>query len=250
RRPDAGVPVVDAAALLPRPVVHDPLAAGGEAAVGAGAGPLALVDRDLAPLRAGVEPLGEDALARIVHERPLELLLPVVRIVEAPDAGPLAARVAALAGLDADLGPRRPLAVLLAGDVAAARRDLAVRVVLHVGSVELAVLHLGALEELAGPALLDARRIAPGDRRNREQQQGPPHGDSTPFSAWSALSRTGLPSRLERSLCVTDTLGAKAAAWNASSASLTSFLPPPPQANWVPFSSRRQICESLTETLN
>src|SRR5262249_46766437 len=153
-------------------------------------------------------------------------------------------------GLDPLLVPHRPLAVALPGDVVAALRHLAVRVVLHVLAVELAVLVLGALEDLAARALLDARL---GVRRSRDEQQrqGPLHGASTPFSTSSAPTRTGLPSRLDRSLWVTDTLGAKAAAWKASRIAVVSspFLPPP-QASCVPRSSVRQASSSRASTRN
>src|SRR5262249_2782434 len=119
--------------------------------------------------------------------------------------------------------------------------DLAVRVVLDVVAVELAVLHLGALDDLAGGALLDARLGQ--DRRGGQEEwdDRPFQGCSTPFSASSAPTRTGLPSRLFRSLWLTEMRGAKASAWNASSAAERSspFLPPP-QANCVPRSSVRQ----------
>src|SRR5262249_55234407 len=152
--------------------------------------------------------------------------------------------------LVAVLGPHGPLAVALVGGVMAARGDLAVRVVLDVVAVELAVLVLDALEHLAGGALLDAR-LGEGGRGHERDEPEDPHGASTPFSTSSAPTRTGLPSRLWRSLCETETFGAKAAAWKASSDAVPSppFLPPP-QPSWVPRSSVRQAqtAPSLVET--
>ncbi len=197
--------------------------------------------------------LGEAPLGQAVVPRALEVLEARLAVVLHPHAGLLPGAEAALALLLSFRAPERPGAGAEPARELAPLLHLTVLVVPdsqpvgHAAAEGQPLHHLPAGERqhpLALPSAVDgaaadargrlphaslegeavALRVGQGGPRGEQQEQGETvaHGPRSPFNAWSAPTRTGLPSRLLRSLWVSETRGEKAAALKASMAASAS----------------------------